>query len=140
MDFQNGNAWLNDVRDAVRAGELVEPPEWVKERARRLFQRLTPASSATPTIINRIRAALVRDSRRMGVAPAGVRSLGGFRLRTHRQPYAPDEGQWSPLGGPSQAAARSARRRPGALLPAEIANRYESEDDRVNGHGQQRRI
>ena len=56
------------------------------------------------------------------------------------EPYAPDEGQWSPLGGPSQAAARSARRRPGALLPAEIANRYESEDDRVNGHGQQRRI
>ena len=78
MDFQNGNAWLNDVRDAVRAGELVEPPEWVKERARRLFQRLTPASSATPTIINRIRAALVRDSRRMGVAPAGVRSLGAL--------------------------------------------------------------
>jgi hypothetical protein len=76
MEFQNGNAWLNDVRDAVRAGELVEPPEWVKERARRLFLRLTPATS--PTIINRIRATLVRDSGRMGMAQAGVRSLGAL--------------------------------------------------------------
>jgi hypothetical protein len=76
MDFQNGNAWLNDVRDAVRGGELVEPPEWVKERARRLFKGLALATWPTPHIINRIRASLVRDSRRHGFASAGVRSLG----------------------------------------------------------------
>jgi hypothetical protein len=78
MDFQNGNAWLNDVRDVVRAGELIEPPEWVRQRARRLFKGLAPASWPTSPIINRIRASLVRDSRRHGFASAGVRSLGAL--------------------------------------------------------------
>jgi hypothetical protein len=76
MDSQNGNAWLDDVRDALRVGQLVEPPDWVRERARRLFQTLTPA--APPTLISRIRASLVRDSRRLGVAQAGVRSIGAL--------------------------------------------------------------
>jgi hypothetical protein len=76
MKYQNGNAWLNDVRDALQASELVEPPDWVRERAKRLFESHRPLHS--PTLLTRIRASLVFDSRRPGLALAGVRSLGGI--------------------------------------------------------------
>ena len=74
MKHQNGDAWLNDVREALTAGELVEPPDWVRERARRLFQTHGPAPA--PSLLTRVRGSLVFDSRRSGLAPAGVRSLG----------------------------------------------------------------
>lgn len=73
MNLENSNGWLHDVRDAIRASELVEPPGWVRERARRLFRNRAPA--ALPSFFGRIRASLVHDSRRAGLAPAGVRSL-----------------------------------------------------------------
>jgi hypothetical protein len=66
--------WVRDVRDALRAGELVEPPTWVRERARRLFSTRGPRPS--PSLVERVRAALVFDSRRPGLAHAGVRSSG----------------------------------------------------------------
>ena len=76
MNYQNGNAWLNDVRDALQTSDLVEPPDWLRARARQLFetQRVAPS----PTMLTRIRASLVFDSRRPGLALAGVRSLGGL--------------------------------------------------------------
>ena len=76
MNYQNGNAWLNDVRDALQTSDLVEPPDWLRARARQLFetQRVAPS----PTMLTRVRASLVFDSRRPGLALAGVRSLGGL--------------------------------------------------------------
>lgn len=76
MKYQNGNAWLIDVHDALQASELVEPPDWVRQRARRLFETRGPVHS--PTLLTRIRASLIFDSRRPGRALAGVRSLGGL--------------------------------------------------------------
>jgi hypothetical protein len=76
MKYQNGNAWLNDVRDALQASELVEPPDWVRERARRLFE--SRRALQAPTLFTRIRASLIFDSRRPGLALAGVRSLGAI--------------------------------------------------------------
>jgi hypothetical protein len=76
MTYQNGNDWLDDVRTALTAGELVEAPEWVRERARRLFRSHDPSHLAT--LLTRIRASLILDSRRRGPAVAGVRSLGGL--------------------------------------------------------------
>jgi hypothetical protein len=73
---QSGDDWLNDVRNALQAGELVEPPDWVRERARRLFRSHDPSHLAL--LLTRIRASLVLDSRRRGPALAGVRSLGGL--------------------------------------------------------------
>ena len=67
MKYQNGNAWLNDVRDALQASELVEPPDWVRERARRLFE--SRRALQAPTLFTRIRASLIFDSRRPGLAP-----------------------------------------------------------------------
>jgi hypothetical protein len=61
--------WIADLRAAVAIGGLVEPPDWVRERARGLFQ-------ARPTLLARVRASLVFDSRRPGLAPAGIRSAG----------------------------------------------------------------
>jgi hypothetical protein len=77
MTYQNGNAWLNDVRNALQASDLVEPPDWLRERARSLFKvhRVVPSS---PPLVTRVRASLVFDSRRPGLALAGVRSLGGL--------------------------------------------------------------
>jgi hypothetical protein len=63
---------IADVRSALARGDLIEPPDWVKQRAKRLFRTHT---AATPASFGaRVRAALVFDSRRPGTAPAGVRS------------------------------------------------------------------
>src|SRR5919202_4613128 len=73
MKYENGYAWLDEVRDALRASELVEPPGWVRERARRLFA--SHAVAFARPLLTRIRASLILDSRRPGLAVAGVRSL-----------------------------------------------------------------
>jgi hypothetical protein len=61
---------------------LVEPPAWVRQRAKRLF-RSVAAERERPTLLSRLRANLIFDSRRQGLgATAGVRSgavLGGTR-------------------------------------------------------------
>ncbi len=74
MKHEQDYRWVRGVRDALLAGELVEPPHWVVDRARRLFSTHGPAAS--PSLIARVRAALVFDSRRPGLAQAGVRSSG----------------------------------------------------------------
>jgi hypothetical protein len=61
------------VRQAMSSTALVDPPEWVRERARRLYR--TPLRG-TMTLIERVRAALVFDSRKPGLTSTGVRSLG----------------------------------------------------------------
>jgi hypothetical protein len=77
MDQRNTNAdWLADVRAALSASDLVEPPDWVRERARRLFPARTPSPSLSSTVLARVRASLLFDSRRPGLATAGVRSAG----------------------------------------------------------------
>src|SRR5207245_1691579 len=48
----------------------------VAHRARRLFENQRPVH--LPTLLTRIRASLIFDSRRPGLALAGVRSLGGL--------------------------------------------------------------
>src|SRR5437870_4432717 len=65
---------IADVRAALSLGDLVEPPDWVKQRAKRLFRTGPAATSAS--FGARVRAALVFDSRRPGIAAAGVRSTG----------------------------------------------------------------
>jgi hypothetical protein len=72
MNYEQDHAWLNEVRDALLSAELMEPPDWVRQRARRLFETHGPRASTT--LIGRLRAALVFDSRRGGLAQAGVRS------------------------------------------------------------------
>ena len=69
-------AWLADVRAALAHADLIEPPDWVRERARRLFRFRTSASSMSATLLARVRASLLFDSRRPGLAAAGVRSAG----------------------------------------------------------------
>jgi hypothetical protein len=75
-------AWLAGVRLVWTLGDLVEPPVWIRQRARRLF-RSHRAAGDRPTLVSRIRATLIFDSRRQGLgAAAGVRSgtvLGGTR-------------------------------------------------------------
>jgi hypothetical protein len=69
-------AWLADVRAALAHADLVEPPDWVRERARRLFRTRTTTALASATLLARVRASLLFDSRRPGLAAAGVRSAG----------------------------------------------------------------
>jgi hypothetical protein len=77
MKNEHLDDWLADVRAAYVAGDLVEPPEWVRANAVRAFRtRLSDSSAATSTLPQRIRALLVFDSRRPGLAAAGVRSSG----------------------------------------------------------------
>ena len=62
---------------------LVEPPPWVLSRAKRLFRERTAAQAAPPglPLVERVRAALLFDSRRRGVfgpAPLGVRGTDAF--------------------------------------------------------------
>src|SRR3979490_1189578 len=66
------DAWLAELRAAFSAAELVEPPDGVRERAKRTFR--SRAASAAPAILDRVRASLLFDSRKPGLAPAGVRS------------------------------------------------------------------
>jgi hypothetical protein len=72
MKREQGYPWIRDVRDALLPGDLVAPPNWLRERARRLFESHAPARVAS--LIGRVRASLVFDSRRRGLATAGVRS------------------------------------------------------------------
>jgi hypothetical protein len=77
MDHRNPDAvWLADVRAAFAHADLVEPPDWVRERARRLFRTRSTGLSAPSTLLARVRAALLFDSRRPGLAHSGVRSAG----------------------------------------------------------------
>src|SRR5229473_1602612 len=69
-------AWLADVRAALAQADLVEPPDWVRERARRLFSDRTSTAPVSATLLERVRASLLFDSRRPGLAAAGVRSAG----------------------------------------------------------------
>jgi hypothetical protein len=71
------DAWLADVRAAFSAAELVEPPDWVRDRAKRAF-RSRAARAGSTRILARVRASLVFDSRTPGLAQAGVRSAGVF--------------------------------------------------------------
>jgi hypothetical protein len=71
--------WIADVRATLAVSGLVEPPDWVRERARALFRTRFArhaAPSSSRTLVARVRASLVFDSRRPGLAPAGVRSVG----------------------------------------------------------------
>lgn len=69
-------AWLADVRAALAHADLIEPPDWVRERARRLIRTHTSTPPASATLLARVRASLLFDSRRPGLAAAGVRSVG----------------------------------------------------------------
>jgi len=81
MTTESDPNWIAEVRATLAAGGLVEPPEWVRERARELFSVRArsspqPAPTASPPLLDRVRASLVLDSRRPGLAHAGVRSAG----------------------------------------------------------------
>jgi hypothetical protein len=80
MKTDHHAAWVADVRAALAVGGLVEPPDSVRERARRLFRtRIAqhPVRALSKrTVLARVRASLLFDSRRPGLAPAGVRSAG----------------------------------------------------------------
>lgn len=75
-------AWIVDVRALLAQGDLIEPPNWVRERAKRLFRTRTAAPRSN-ALLSRLRASLIFDSRRQGLgAPVGVRSgvvTGGTR-------------------------------------------------------------
>jgi hypothetical protein len=66
LDF----TWIRGVRDAMLGSDLVEPPAWVRERARQILQP-TRAS-----LVERVRATLVFDSR-SNLARLGVRAAAG---------------------------------------------------------------
>jgi len=72
VEVEHDYQWLRGVRDAVLDGGLVEPPDWVRERARQLFR--DPRRRSARGLVERVRAALVFDSRRSGLAHAGVRA------------------------------------------------------------------
>ena len=77
MDAEQDYTWIGAVRDALLAGELVEPPDWVRHRARQLFHegvQKRGSGGAAPKLVERVRAALIFDSRQGGLAPAGVRA------------------------------------------------------------------
>jgi hypothetical protein len=74
MNHEQDRAWLQHLRDAFSGNDLVEPPEWVRERARQLFRSGGPQASMS--VVDRVRATLIFDSRHGGLAVSGVRSLG----------------------------------------------------------------
>jgi hypothetical protein len=79
MNTTQHDDWIARVRAALSAGGLVEPPAWALERARGLFRARAgdqPARPTTRALLARVRASLVFDSRRPGLAQAGVRSVG----------------------------------------------------------------
>ena len=86
MTRERGNpdpAWIVDVRALWAQGGLVEPPDWVRGRAKRLFRARPTAAPRSNALLSRLRASLIFDSRRQGLgAPVGVRSgvvTGGTR-------------------------------------------------------------
>jgi hypothetical protein len=72
IEVEHDYQWLRGVRDAVLGGGLVDPPDWVLERARQLIRNPRPVSARG--LIERVRASLVFDSRRSSLAHAGVRA------------------------------------------------------------------
>ena len=74
MNHEQDQAWVHHVREALASGDLVDPPEWVRDRARSLFHARGPRRSTS--VVDRVRATLLFDSRRMSAAPAGIRSIG----------------------------------------------------------------
>ena len=72
MNPDQDYTWIQGVRDALFAGELVEPPEWIRRRGLQVFQSDKPRPART--LIERVRASLVFDSRRSGMAHGGVRA------------------------------------------------------------------
>lgn len=77
-------AWLAQVQTLWTRGDLIDPPDWVRDRAKRLFRlRSGVPMPRSNGLFARIRAALVLDSRGLHLAgAAGVRSsglLGGTR-------------------------------------------------------------
>ena len=78
-DIDTGDlAWLRGVQADWAAGELVEPPFWVSQRAKRLLRRPPEASLQPKRALERLRATLLFDSRQPGPAPAGVRAATAF--------------------------------------------------------------
>jgi hypothetical protein len=77
MKTEYRDDWVADVRAAYTAGDLVEPPDWVRESAKRIFRsRPADPSASLRSLPQRVRAMLLFDSRRPGLATAGVRSSG----------------------------------------------------------------
>jgi hypothetical protein len=75
MWHETRDGWLADVRQAFSVSPLVEPPRWMRERAKQLFNgRLTTSGLKLSSWVARARASLLFDSRRPGSATAGVRS------------------------------------------------------------------
>ena len=68
MDRERDYTWIGGVRAALLGHDLIEPPDWVRERGRRVFQ------ASRQSLVARIRAVLVFDSRSSGLAHVGVRS------------------------------------------------------------------
>jgi hypothetical protein len=68
MNREQDFMWIRDVLDAMLGADLVEPPNWVRERAKELFER------GRQSLFERVRAALVFDSRRSHLAHAGMRA------------------------------------------------------------------
>jgi hypothetical protein len=77
MKTEHRDDWVADVRAAYVASDLVEPPDWVRDSAKRIFRsRLADPSASLRSLPQRVRAMLVFDSRRTGLVTAGVRSSG----------------------------------------------------------------
>jgi hypothetical protein len=74
MNHQPDQAWMHRLREVLSANDFVEPPDWVRESARRLFMTLGPQPRSS--LVQRLRATLIFDSRRTSPTPAGVRSIG----------------------------------------------------------------
>jgi hypothetical protein len=72
MDPEQDYRWIGGVREALLDGDLVEPPDWVRQQARQLFHTRRPVTARS--VIERVRASLVFDSRRSNPALAGVRA------------------------------------------------------------------
>jgi hypothetical protein len=68
------DALVAELRAVRASGDLVDPPRWVRERARRLFR--TNRAAKRGSLLARIKATLTFDSRRPGLRPAGIRSTG----------------------------------------------------------------
>jgi len=79
MKTQQHDDWIARVRATLAVGGLVEPPDWVRERARGIFRSRRvdhPARPLSRALFERVHASLIFDSRRPSVASAGVRSAG----------------------------------------------------------------
>jgi hypothetical protein len=68
MSLEADHSWMRGVQEALASGDLVQPPDWVRKRAKQIFQ------STRPSIAERIRALLVFDSRQPGLSHIGLRS------------------------------------------------------------------